>query len=253
MKIILTMILFFGITLLSYCQQNKWQVNTKSKAVFDSNAVHRNSHLTMTSLKDIILSFHVGYLGACEYGNTIKEYYAANGYDVSGLTVSGFLEFGGRAEFKIIDNLYFYPEVSIYFSSIPKKVVYTYLNNYTEDKSTGTFMLVPEFGSNYYYRLDQNLFYVGLQFGYPLISDPEDDFAFSGDGISVGYYVGYRREISNDKSLGIEIGYLSVPATVSTAYNSTYYSPYYPAYSFSPSKNFGGFLIKFIYSFSVGN
>ncbi len=122
------------------------------------------------------------------------------------------------------------------------------MNNYTEDKSTGTIMLIPEFGSNYYYRAKENIFSVGIQLGYPLVGDPEDDLEFSGNGISFQFSVGYKREVSPITCLGVELGYQYVPVDINTVNNSYYYQ----SYSTHETKNFGGVLIKLIYSYSLG-
>ncbi len=208
-------------------------IKTDNEAANQFPSVSNNPN----QLKSALFTYHFGFQDGNDYGQSIKNFYSLNGYDVSGFL--NFIGVGGRFEFRIVSNLYIYPGLSIYFHRISKKVTYAYLNNYTETKEEATLFLSPEFGSNYYLQFDRNLLYFNFQLGYPLFLSP-DDYEVTLKSINSNFGIGYRRIVSNKNSIGVEIGYSILPVTIKSNYDIL-----------NGDKDFGGFFFKLVGSISL--
>jgi hypothetical protein len=201
-----------------------------------------------SSLKGNMGMLYVGFLSGTDYENVVKGYYTSKGYSFSGSTL--FLGFGGRYEFRIVSGLYLAPGMTLVVNPIKKTKTYAAMNNYSETSDLGTVLFMPEFGATYYVEVSENLFSANVQFGYPMLMAPEDDLDFSGDGPSIVVSGGYRRELSNSTSLGVEIGYAYVPVAVKQDVNTNYY--YGATVTLPGTGNFGGFFLKLTWGISFG-
>jgi len=231
---IIIVFILFTISFPIYSQVDTSNVNSQTDESINQLSQYS---INPNKLKSTLFTFHFGFQDGNDYGTSIKNFYSNKGYNVTGFL--NFIGVGGRFEFRIASNLYIYPGLSIYFHRISRKVIYSYLNNYTETKEEATLLFSPEFGSNYYLQFDRNLLYFNFQLSYPLFLSP-DDYDVTLKSISPEFGIGYRRIITNKNSLGIEIGYSILPVTVETNYDIL-----------NGDKDFGGIFFKLVGTISL--